>query len=81
MIYTIFYKHAFSFDMVWAISKRSAKRKAIKALKKEFEGEKFPMNCNDCGKQYVATSVEDFIDEIVGEPTLTFKTGMHFENA
>lgn len=80
MMYTIYYKHTFECDVFFALSKRQAKKKALAILAQEFDGASFPLKGHNCGEDFVANSLEDFIEDIGRENLFVYYWRLWFDN-
>ena len=63
--WVIYYHHTFGADEITAWTKKQAKRKAIKILKKEFSNSPLPCSINNCGRIIKVNTLEDIIEDIV----------------
>lgn len=70
MKYVIYYHHTFGCDLIYAKTKKEARKKAIKILKKEFNSEERKIMytqgipVNSCGKKFVCYRLRDLIEDI-----------------
>ena len=80
MMYTIYYKHTFECDTVFAFSKKQAEKKALAILIRDFEGVTFPLNGHSYGENFIANSLEDLIEEISGKNILRYCWELWFGN-
>lgn len=69
MRYFVSYKHTFGGDVIYAKTKKTARRKALKILRKEFtaqerEAIRKGVNVFSCGKKEKIYSLKDLIEKI-----------------